>query len=239
MSFKPIIYGLVDPLEPNEVRYVGKTRHPQCHPYAHKKDALSTEASSYKINWVLKLLAAGRSYDVITIHQCDENISDEYLSALEIFYIAKYRAEGHRLTNGTDGGEGATHIEAVRQKLRDSWTSERKIKQSKDKREFAAKNFQKMSEANKRSWTPERHKRAGLAQTRRWSNLERREKHGNAIREQSISLDEQLMNLNKRVIAHCNFIQKSSDPDKIDLSFKMIENLKQKIAHFQEESCGS
>lgn len=98
----------MDPLESNHVRYVGKTIN-WWRPRFHEKEALTSKKFTHKIRWILKLLAAKRTYDVITIKQLPYDVSDELLSLEEKFFIAKYRAEGHRLTNATDGGEGCIH----------------------------------------------------------------------------------------------------------------------------------
>ena len=170
MVFNPCIYGLVDPLEPNHIRYVGKTRHASRF-YNHRYEALNCSHLTHKHNWILKLLAAGRSFNMIIIQQCEENISNEYLNDLEVYYIAKYRAEGHDLTNGTDGGDGrdgTSLSDEARKKLSESaklsWKNldgSKKIERSKKISEFM-----KLSWKNPERLKQQRHRQA-LARSRR------------------------------------------------------------------------
>lgn len=105
--FRPIIYGLVDPLEPKHVRYVGMASNAG-RPYVHAKQARRPNHKySHLRHWVQKLQAEGREYTVLILEELSEDVSRHFLGEVEKMYIASLRAIGHNLTNATDGGEGA------------------------------------------------------------------------------------------------------------------------------------
>lgn len=92
------IYTLSDP-RTNEVRYVGKTY--QALPRrlsSHVRDA--GRFNNYRCNWIRSL----GKHPIIAAVVIVEN---SQASATERAAIALFRAEGYRLTNLTDGGEGA------------------------------------------------------------------------------------------------------------------------------------
>lgn len=99
------IYGLVDPLEPKHVRYVGMATRDE-RPFDHANEARKTTKSSYKLNWIRKVQAEGREPEFITLEQLSDSCLPAFLGFVESCYIASLRAIGHRLTNKTDGGEG-------------------------------------------------------------------------------------------------------------------------------------
>jgi hypothetical protein len=64
-AFKPIIYGLVDPLEPGRVRYVGQTR---TSPLSRYLGHLAPHSSlTPRAKWVARLLEAGRPPDMVLL----------------------------------------------------------------------------------------------------------------------------------------------------------------------------
>ncbi len=105
MIIAPIIYGLIDPLELEHIRYCGiATR--STRPRDHQREALRTDHTSRIYNWIRKLLREGREYCVSTLQEYPETAIREFLRDEEIRWIAKLRIEGHDLTNATDGGDG-------------------------------------------------------------------------------------------------------------------------------------
>lgn len=98
-----IIYGLKEK-NSTEIKYIGLTtvklnsrfnRH------------LTDKKIDHKTNWIKKV---GRNNIEIII--IDDNITDiDTLYEKEIFYIDKYKSEGHKLTNITNGGEGWRNME--------------------------------------------------------------------------------------------------------------------------------
>lgn len=92
------IYTLTDPIT-NEVRYIGLT-------FNDLKQRLrshcSEKSKSHKSNWIQLLKSKGLKPLIKAI---EENISSyEETCEKEIYYINKYRSDGHRLTNSASGG---------------------------------------------------------------------------------------------------------------------------------------
>jgi len=104
MSFKPIVYGLVDPLEPDCIRYVGVATVKR-RPWVHKQEAY-LEYRNHKRNWIRKILDEERMYDVKVLEEFPTGTLKSVLHDAEIIHIARLRAEGHDLTNQTNGGDG-------------------------------------------------------------------------------------------------------------------------------------
>lgn len=107
-----IVYGLVDPRS-KEVRYVGWTSNIRRRMREHccPKD----RERAYKDNWLRELKTSGLSPICITL---ETGNGDGYGEA-EKHWIAKYRDSGVRLTNITDGGDGATgHIKSIETRLK-------------------------------------------------------------------------------------------------------------------------
>lgn len=129
MPVKPFIYALVDPLEPKHFRYIGKATYKR-RPKEHEIWALKSECTTHKINWILKLLAEGRSYSVVTLEEFPFGTKDEVLYAIEEVYIAKALLDGHRLTNSTIGGKAPNLTSESRDKIKAWWTEERRAERS-------------------------------------------------------------------------------------------------------------
>lgn len=84
----------------NEIKYVGLTTRKLTTRF---KRHLRDKHISYKTNWINKI---GR--DNIEIILLEDDITDfNILCEKEIYYIAKYKKLGHKLTNMTEGGDGA------------------------------------------------------------------------------------------------------------------------------------
>jgi hypothetical protein len=123
---KYIIYGLTDP-DTQEIRYIGKSTSGLKRPKEHKKPC-NLKVSSHKVNWIKSLIEQGKSYGIIII---EETQTPEELDAKEIYWIAEYKTRGAKLTNGTDGGEGALGREV---------TNETKEKLRQKRQDFHTKN---------------------------------------------------------------------------------------------------
>lgn len=95
------IYGLIDPREPEHIRYVGKTSG-----YVHKRmkghigEAVDTKIVSKKAKWIRDLIANDILPEVIHLFTTTE----EHWEVVERTIIAYYRLEGHQLTNKHPGG---------------------------------------------------------------------------------------------------------------------------------------
>jgi group I intron endonuclease len=97
-EIKYTIYKLIDPIT-NETRYIGLTFNDL---KQRLKSHCSEKSKSHKSNWIQKLKSEG--YKPI-IESIEENISTyEECCEREIFYIEKFKLDGHRLTNSASGG---------------------------------------------------------------------------------------------------------------------------------------
>lgn len=93
-----VIYGL-RVINTTHIRYVGYTT--EC-PKKRFKRHLSSKKSDYKTNWINSIGKENIEFFII-----EDNIkTHKILCEREIFYISKYRNEGHKLTNLTNGGDG-------------------------------------------------------------------------------------------------------------------------------------
>jgi len=134
MSFKPCIYALIDPLYPNQIRYIGKTIK-KGRLRAHEKEAkLCIERHSHKLNWIRSLLRQNRTYIIQILQEFPLDISKEDLFNAEIYHIAKVKLEGHNLTNSTSGGEGGfvgpfseIILNKIREKAKESWKNPKRL----------------------------------------------------------------------------------------------------------------
>lgn len=107
MSNKMFIYTLSDPEEPEHIRYVGMTTEPDRRIREHIN---KSHRQLYSSTWIRTLL----SDEVEPVMSIIEEVPAEEGPEREIFWIAHYKEEGHRLTNLTDGGEstlGYRHTE--------------------------------------------------------------------------------------------------------------------------------
>lgn len=156
------IYGLLDPANPAEVRYVGKTltrnlRHrARMHCYERRN-------RSPKICWVEALTKQGRKPFTIVLDKCH---ADEWISK-ERFWIARFRLlSGKRLLDIADGGEtgpdmtGHRHTAEVRAK----------IAQAGRGRKRSVESIQKWR-AKRKGWRPSDATKARMSETRKLAVL--------------------------------------------------------------------
>lgn len=93
-----IIYALKE-INSNELRYIGLTTGTL---KSRLNRHLIDKKINHKTNWIKKI--GKENIEIIII---EENIIDhKILCEKEIYYIDRYKKEGHRLTNITNGGEG-------------------------------------------------------------------------------------------------------------------------------------
>ena len=64
-----VIYGLIDPLEPDRIRYVGKTDRPGTRLSTHLDDALSRK-KNVRASWITTVLVAGRYPVMLLLEEC-------------------------------------------------------------------------------------------------------------------------------------------------------------------------
>ena len=109
---KGIIYGLFDPRKvesEDDCRYVGQSTHTAHDRLNGHRSEARGRSTRYVCNWFRKVMREG--FDpIIIVFQTMDVIDDDRtgLSQAERRWIAHGRAEGWRLTNDTDGGEGTS-----------------------------------------------------------------------------------------------------------------------------------
>lgn len=101
MKEKPYIYTLSDPTT-GEVRYVGKSNNPKKRLNDHIHSC--HKKSTHKNNWIKSLIRESKKPILIII---DEVPIDNW-QFWEMFWISKYKEDGHDLTNHDRGGNGTT-----------------------------------------------------------------------------------------------------------------------------------
>ncbi len=128
------IYALFDEREPDAVRYIGFSCNPESRFRSHVYTARHGKELSYRANWLRKVLDDGARPMWRALAVVD---SAEIAAQVEIAAIADHFERGHRLTNGTDGGEGAPgyggHLtpEALARRTETFRSDERRALQSK------------------------------------------------------------------------------------------------------------
>lgn len=95
------IYALRDP-RTREVRYIGKAIDPCRRARQHMSAFQLSYYRSRKVSWLQSLRDAGQEPILEILQVVDAGDANR----AERQWIAQYRAEGARLTNGTDGGDG-------------------------------------------------------------------------------------------------------------------------------------
>ena len=97
MAIKCKIYALISPKTPEEYRYIGQTQQSLTKRLSgHLYDA--ERKNNYVQCWIRKLIKQNIKPQIILID--NNGIWNES----EKYYIQKYRKDGHKLTNLTDGG---------------------------------------------------------------------------------------------------------------------------------------
>lgn len=176
VPFRPFIYGLVDPLDPMHVRYVGMASvHPN-RPFKHAQVARRANAmSSYQRSWVRNLQSHGREPAVLILEELPQHSSRQLLGLIERIYIDVLKRVGHRLTNMAEGGTGGNTgpiSTDTRRKL--SAAAKRHIKAHPRTPEYRAAVSATKKGIPGRKWTPEERarwsaKQKGVPKRRKWT----------------------------------------------------------------------
>jgi group I intron endonuclease len=121
-NVKYTIYRLIDPIS-NETRYIGLTFNTL---KQRLKSHCSEKSKSHKSNWIRKLKSIGLKPIIESI---ENNISSyDHCCEREIYWIEKYKLEGHPLTNmATGGNKNKKMSDETRIKMSDS-AKNRKVK---------------------------------------------------------------------------------------------------------------
>lgn len=174
----PFIYGLVDPLEPKHVRYVGMASTTPLRPYAHIKNAKNNKKHSHLLHWVRKLTRENRQYDVIILEQLSDNTTRNFLGFVERCYVSSLCAIGHNLTNEVEGGNGGNLGQRAVEKMKATLTG----------RKLSADHREKLSTANRKRYeNPEERKKTSERGTGQKRSLQSRKKMSEAQKGRTIS----------------------------------------------------
>jgi hypothetical protein len=127
---KVYIYTLTNPLN-NQIFYVGFANDINKRFHEHlNTNGRKREKNTYKDNVINKILALGLKPEMKIIDKCEHEYNNKLNMCeherLERYYIQKYRNEGIKLTNLTDGGDGGrTYLKPVYQYSEDGEFLER------------------------------------------------------------------------------------------------------------------
>lgn len=97
------VYALLD--ENQQIFYVGKTCRPKTRLNRHLEEVRKGN-HLYVYNKLRQILARKNGDKRDIFHIVEDNITEDEIDNREIFYIKKFRDEGIKLTNLTNGGEG-------------------------------------------------------------------------------------------------------------------------------------
>jgi hypothetical protein len=124
MGYKTVyIYGLTEPDNLSEIRYIGKTTDIK---RRYRNHLRKTSIKSKKQDWINSLVKDGKKPNLIIIHKCYEWEWAEF----EIYYIKTYRELGYNLLNITDGGDSPSHAKETIEKIRKSNTGKHPTKET-------------------------------------------------------------------------------------------------------------
>lgn len=125
--FQNIVYGYLDPRDGN-LRYVGKSSVGMTRP-----NNIACHRHGYCGNWIKHLAIRGLKPCVVVLEALSSEASDADLNEAEIRQIALARANGSRLTNLTEGGDGGIVCDDFVNRVRSGrgpWTDGQKRKSS-------------------------------------------------------------------------------------------------------------
>ena len=97
------VYALVTACEPENYRYIGRTSETPHRRLSKHYTAARTGESTYVYRWMRRRMSEGKSVKIVVLK---DNLTYEESGVQETFFIRKFKKEGYRLTNATDGGDG-------------------------------------------------------------------------------------------------------------------------------------
>lgn len=160
------IYGLVDPREPEEIRYVGKTIDPRKRLKGHER--YSRNGGTFPVNyWIRKL----QKESVAPVLEILEECTGWDWIEREQHHVAYWRiASNKKLMNATDGGEGVKGYQPSEKERKAA--SERLKKMWKDPEMRG-----RLSESRRRMWKdPDFRERGSNVMREKWKDPEYRER---------------------------------------------------------------
>jgi len=107
MTNTAFIYVLKEP-DTGEIRYVGKSTNPKIRVLNHVYEAKDERKNNHRLKWFRSLIKRGLE----PVLEIIDEVPELEWQAWEAAYIQLYRSEGHKLVNGTLGGEGTDRGES-------------------------------------------------------------------------------------------------------------------------------
>jgi group I intron endonuclease len=161
------IYCLIDPIT-NEIRYIGKTKNSLTKRLYEHLTKRNLKPNTHKNNWIKQLLS-NKLKPIISLIELTD---DKNWIEREIYHIKTLKEKGIKLTNTTEGGDGA---------LGTKQTIESKEKRRKTMLSKYGSYGIKITEEQKKS--------ISLAQTGRVKTIDEIEKQASKLRKNLIQLD--------------------------------------------------
>lgn len=96
-----LIYALIDPRFPSQLRYIGKTTQPRARLRKHVR-AQGRDRPTHRGKWIKSILADGVEPQMIRLLM----VKEKHANAAEREMIKRSLSVGHPLTNGSIGGDG-------------------------------------------------------------------------------------------------------------------------------------
>lgn len=110
---KVFIYGLATEEEPNNVRYIGKTKKNLNKRLNEHLNQYDLKNNTHKANWLKSILKNNQHPIIIEI----DLVPEEEWQSWEIYWISQFKAWGFNLTNIGIGGEGGNATEETKVKI--------------------------------------------------------------------------------------------------------------------------
>lgn len=196
-----LIYKLIDP-KTNQIRYVGKTKKTLRKRLYEHLTKRNLTPKTHKNHWIKQLLGEGLKPIIETI----EIVNELNWKEREIYYIKKLKSDGVKLTNTTDGGDGALGTKQSQESI------DKRLKTMKEK--YGEDAF-KISNEQK--------ERLRVFQTGRIKTIEQIEKQANHLRKILLQCD-----LNHVIIKEWFGVRKCAKELNIDYTTLRYNILKQK-----------
>ena len=104
-----IIYGLSSDIDPENIRYIGKTKNIKDRLRRHLS-VYGLRVDTYKNRWIKSELLKGNKILITLLYEVGDG---EDWKDIEVDWISRYRRNGYQLVNSTDGGDGSMSVDSI------------------------------------------------------------------------------------------------------------------------------